>query len=388
MDTRTKNIFKASILTASIMQMSAGGIAPVLSAISRSFPDASDTTIQFLMALPNIFSLIFNFLSAVLSEKISRRFLLVFGLSLNVLAGLCAWMFHGSLPLLFLWGSLIGVSVGIVSPLVLGLVTANFDGNEKQTMLGWQNSAANAGAMVMTLCAGFLARLGWHFGYLIYFLAIPGILCVLFGIPKEFTGPAKSADNTQEDRPAFRLAILFEIILVFFYVLMYGTVTANIAMLVTEKQLGDSGLSGILTTILYGSGIICGLLFGKISQLLKGRTKALGTVLFAVGALIIGKAGSTVLLMLGCFVAGVSITLVIPGCMGAASRLPGWETINSAILLSCSYTAALLSPLMTRLTNLITSSDQVEPRLYIAACGAVLLTIYVVVQHFSSARKE
>ena len=94
------------------------------------------------------------------------------------------------------------------------------------------------------------------------------------------------------------------------------------------------------------------------------------------------------MLMLGCFVAGISITLVIPGCMGATSRLPGWETINSAVLLSSSYTAALLSPLMTRLTKLITSGDKVESRLYIAACGALLLTVYIVVHHSAAARKQ
>ncbi len=381
MNTKQKNLLKIAILTMSFVQMGTNGIAPILAQIAAAFPDASATRVQFLMTFPSIFCLIFTLISAILSDVLPKKTLALSGLSIVAVGGILACCFHQSLGILFLWAAVLGVGIGMVAPLAPALINERFQNSEKQTMLGWQNSANTLGSMLMTFIGGFLAILGWQFGYLVYLLGIPGIIFTIIGLPKDKKSKAAKMDTTvpQEQRGRFRLVIWKEMIITLVLLMGFSAVPANLAMLVAERGLGDTSVSGMMSTIFLFGGMAFGILFGKVSQILKKRTDLTGAILLAVGALIIAASTNIPLLFVACFLAGSSISLVMPTCMGSASRLKGYETLNSALLLSASFVGVFITPLLTSLTATITGNESVTYRFYMVAIVAVILAVLTVV---------
>ena len=375
-----KNLLKAAIITMSLVQMGTNGIAPILSDIAAAFPECSTTTIQFLMTFPSIFCLIFTMLSAFLSDRLPKKTLGVAGLSIICLSGVAACLFHSSIIILYVWAAFLGIGIGMVAPLAPALVNECFTGKEKQTMLGWQNSANNIGSMIMTFAGGFLATLGWNFGYLVYLLGIFGIIFALLGVPGKSkansnTLSAVKQDNSDPTRGKFRLVILKEMIVTCLFLFIYSAAPANLAMLVTERGLGDASFAGTVSTMFLLGGMITGLLFGLISSVLKKWTAMCGAFILAIGAVIIAISQGTVSLIIGCLVAGASISMILPVCMGSASRLKGYETLNSAMILSSSFIGVFLAPLITNIGALISGSESTTYRFFSIAGIAVILAI-------------
>ena len=394
---KSKNLLKIAIITMSLVQMGTNGIAPILAQIAAAFPSASDTKIQFLMTFPSIFCLIFTMVSAFLSDRLPKKTLAVTGLSLICLTGVAACIFHSSLTILYVWAAFLGIGIGLVVPLAPALVNECFEGQEKQTLLGWQNSANNIGSMLMTFLGGFLARMGWNFGYLVYLLGIFGIFFALIGIPgkqdnrlsavtdAEGTDDTlSSSENTEKStfsktRGRFRLVILKEMIVTALFLFIYAAAPANLAMLVTERGLGDTAYAGTISTMFLLGGMITGLVFGFIFSKLKRWTAMTGSLLLVIGAVLIAVSKGTVLLVIGCLVAGASISIILPICMGSASRLKGYETLNSALLLSSSFVGVFTAPLITNIAAAVTGSDSTMYRFFTIAVIAAILAVITVI---------
>lgn len=378
---KKKNLLKIAIITMSLVQMGTNGIAPILAQIAAAFPQASDTTIQFLMTFPSIFCLIFTMASAFLSDRLPKKTLAVCGLSILCLTGVLACIFHGSLAILYVWAAFLGIGIGMVAPLAPAMINECFTGNEKQTLLGWQNSANNVGSMIMTFAGGFLATLGWNYGYLVYLLGVFGIFFAIIGVPSQ-SSKAKTSDQQMltdiEGRGKFRLVILKEMIITCLFLFIYSAAPANLAMLVSERSLGDSAYAGTISTMFLLGGTITGLLFGLISKILKRWTALCGALLLTIGTVIIAVSHETVTLVIGCLVAGASISMILPNCMGSASRLKGYETLNSALILSSSFVGVFLAPFITNIGALISGSESTMYRFFTIAGIAVILGVLTV----------
>ena len=180
-------------------------------------------------------------------------------------------------------------------------------------------------------------------------------------------------------RPPFRFVVWREALTAIGFLVLYSAVPANIAMLAEEKALGGTSLSGTLSTVFLLAGILSGLVFGWISALLKRFTALAGVVCLGLGALLIGLGGSLAPVAAGCAVAGFSISLIMPSCMSAGARLPGWETVNTSLILGLAYIGIFVAPLITSLSAALTGSANAAPRFLVIAAASVLLSLAVLV---------
>lgn len=374
-DTR---LLKAAILTMSFVQMGTNGIAPILAQIAAAFPGASASSIQFLMTFPSIFCVVCTLLAALLAEKLPKRTLALAGLSIVSAAGVLACAFHGSLAVLFLWAALLGVGIGMVAPIAPSLISELFDGPERSALMGQQNSAANVGSMLMTFLGGFLAAGGWWFGYLVYLLALPGLLLTLRAVPAAHgprarqggAGPAKG-----------RLHLWREMAIAFVFLMLFSSGPANLAMLVAERGIGGTALAGTMSTLFLLGGTICGLFYGAAATRLGDKTVPLGALMLAAGFLLVSAAPGAVPMGIGCLVAGGSISMVMPACMMGASRQAGRQTLASALVLGSSNVGVFVMPLLTSATALLTGSDATAPRFVACAAVAALLAAATALPH-------
>lgn len=384
MSRRQNTLLKIAIITISFVQLGTNGIAPILAQIQEAFPQASASTIQFLMTFPSMFSLIFAMICAFLSDILPKKVLAISGLGCVVLAGILGCLFHGSLTVLFVWATILGIGIGFAAPLAPALVNESFIDPERQTMLGWQNASSSAGSMIMTFLGGILAAAGWHFGYLVYLIGIPGMIFTMLAVPgkKKPSGAAtmQTADAAYTaDRGPFKLVIWREMIITFVLLIVFSAVPANLSMLVAERNLGGTAVSGTMSTLFLCGGLICGILFGKISNILKKRTDMTGALLLGLGAIIIAFSHNVVIIYLCCLIAGSSISLVMPTCMSTAGKLKGYETLNSSLILGTSFVGVFATPVMTVLTARITGSGSVTYRFIMVFIVSMILAVLTIV---------
>lgn len=375
---KNNNVLKAAILTMSFVQMGTNGIAPILAQIAAAFPSASSSSIQFLMTFPSIFCVIFTMLAALLSDRLPKKTLALSGLSIVAGAGILACIFHGSLAILFVWAAFLGIGIGMVAPIAPSLITELFEGAERQNLLGLQNSAANVGSMLMTFLGGFLAAAGWGFGYLVYLLALPGVFLTIKGVPAK-KGPVRG--EKRKKKAPFRLVILREMLIAFVFLMLFSSGPANLSMLVAERKIGGTALAGVMSTLFLLGGTIAGIFYGKIAVKLGEKTISVGAAVLAVGALLISAASKAPVLAVGCLIAGSSISMVMPACMSAASRQPGYETLSSAMILSSSNIGVFIMPVLTSVTALVTGSEATSYRFVTVAIAAVILAVATALPH-------
>ena len=379
MNTKSGIPLKAAILTVSLVQLGTNGIGPILARISAAFPDASDTTIQFLMTFPILFTMVFEIVSALIAQKLPKKTLSIIGLAIIAAGGVLAVLQHSSLAILFVWAGVIGVGLGMVAPIAPALINENYEGREKQMMLGWQNSASTIGSMIMTFACGFLAAGGWHFGYFVYLLAIPGIICALIGIPSHKKESSAGSPAVDGERGPFRLVVWREMIIACFFLMLYSAVPANLAMLLTERGIADPSVSGVVTTLFSLSGMLVGLVFGFVVRVFRKFTNTVGVIMLTVGLFIMGTASALSLMIVGCIVAGTSMSMVMPVLMGAASRLRGYEIMNSALIMASTSVGIFITPLLTSLTAAVTGSNAVSYRFIGFGLIGILLAVATLV---------
>ena len=121
---------KAAILAMSFLQMATNAIASVLADIAAAFPEASATTVQYLMTFPNLLVVVMSVAAAKLAGRVAKRTLAAAGLLLGIAAGIGSWLLHGNLILLFVWAGFLGLGIGLVVPMATSLISDYFVGEE------------------------------------------------------------------------------------------------------------------------------------------------------------------------------------------------------------------------------------------------------------------
>lgn len=124
--TKNNSGLKAAILTMSFIQMATNAVSSILANIATEFPDASVTTIQYLMTFPNLMIVAVSVIAAGLAERISKRTLAATGLLLAAVSGILSFAVHGSILILYVWAGMLGLGVGLVVPMANSLISDYF----------------------------------------------------------------------------------------------------------------------------------------------------------------------------------------------------------------------------------------------------------------------
>lgn len=378
-----KTGIKAAILTMSVVQMGTNAISPILADIAAVFPEADASTIQFLMTFPSLMVLAFSLVAAAAAAYIPRKYLAAAGCGLFCAGGILSWLSHGSLSLLFVWAAPAGIGIGLVVPMATSLVPDCFEGPERQSMMGLQSSAANIGAMLMTLIGGLLAAIHWSCNYLVYLIALPGLILSLICLPKA-TGQSRETGEKSSSgflallkNPRILMACLLSLLVT----MLFNTAPTNLSMLLTENDLGTAAQAGTATTLLLLSGTAGRLLFGKLSSKLGRKVMAFGFGMMALGQLICAFAPNLALVFAGCLVCGCAISSVMPQTtLDAAAQSGGKAAGAAALVMASSNLGGFCSPLLTMAAQLVTGSDATAFRFVLSAVCAVMIAIIIVVR--------
>lgn len=389
-DIRNNNFgLKAAILTMSFIQMATNAVASILANIATEFPDASVTTVQYLMTFPNLMIVAVSVIAAGLAEHISKRTLAALGLFLAAVSGILSFAVHSSIVVLYVWAGMLGIGVGLVVPMANSLISDYFQGNERDAMLGYQTGAANAGSMIMTYVGGILATIAWQFDYLVYLLAIPGMILTLLFVPKQnITVQGKNV----KEKKRFKMEaheVLFCVVAAV-YMLMFYLGPTNIALYFSEKQIGNTMTAGTASSLLLLGGVVMGFFFGKLAEKIGKHTITLGFMALFIGYILIYIKGQLIPAYIGCVFVGMSNPLVMPQCMGSVvSEDKQRTTVMMSVVFAIANLGTFLAPAITTVSRIVMHAETAASRFAFAGIvtGILACVSFVWIQ-VSEKRRE
>ena len=377
MKRKNENLIIAALLATAVMQMGTNGISPILADLAEAFPQAGDSTIQFLMTFPSLMVIIFGLAAGNASQFVPKKWLIFTGSCLFCLGGVLAWLFHGSLPILFLWGGLIGAGIGLAVPVNMGLITEIITPSRQATVMGMASSFANLGSMLMTLIGGYLALIHWSCGYLVYLIAVPAVILSLMVLPVR-TAPAERTEEAAPKGGMLSLlkepGVLGPLAIAFCSTLLFNTTPTNLSMQVAELGVGTSAQAGTGLSLMLLSGAVSCMFYGKISGKLGNYILTLGFGMMCLGQLIIAAAPNIWVIYLGCLIAGASHGNNMAHClMVGAAHAKGRSGLEASMQTAVSNVGAFCTPVLTMLAAALSGGSSTAPRFFLgAACAGVI----------------
>ena len=384
---------KAAILAISVVQMGTNAISPILSDLAESFPQAGSSSIQLLMTFPSMFVIVFSLITANLARTVPKKQIAALGCGLFSASGVLSWLVHPNLYVLFAWAGLMGIGIGLVVPMATSLVTDCFSGAEQKLVMGWQSSAANIGAMLMTFAGGLLAAVHWSCNYLVYLVALPGLVLALLCLPRS-AGAVQEQDAVSEKRMGYfallrRGSIAGACLLSLAVTMLFNTAPTNLSMYIAEKHLGSAAQAGTATSVLLFSGTIGGLCFGWLARRLGRYVMVFGFCMLAIGQTMCALAPSMLVVFLGCMVCGCAISTVMPQVMlDAAEASGGNPAASAALVMSASNMGGFCAPAITVIAKAVTGQSTVAPRFFLSAGFGLMLAVVLAVFLLRTSRKR
>lgn len=258
-------MLKPTILSISMATVMAGAaISPALGLMQEAFPEASPTFIKLILTAPSLMIIPFSFVSSYLTQKMTKRSILMIGLLIYLIAGI-APQFINNIEIIFILRLVLGAGVGLVMPLSMSLINDYYTDTERTKMMGYNSAFSNFGGIITMLVAGWLASFGWQVPFNVYFLGLAIFILVYFYLPKGDV--QKKSESSKKNRlpiQVYGYALAMGAVM-----LAYYSIATNIALYLEQNALGGATLAGTVVSFTTVGGMITSFFLVRIEMTFK-----------------------------------------------------------------------------------------------------------------------
>lgn len=272
---------RIGVVSMATLAMSGSVAGSAIAAISKSFPNTPISTIQLLSTLPGLGSLIITLIAGQMAMHVSKKNLVLLGVALVIAGGMIPAFWNNSVIGLLACSVVLGMGVGFISTLNPMILTEEFEGEERSSMMGINTGMTSLGSMVLMAVGGFLGANNWRHLYWVFGLGIIVFLLVLFCLPSDKV--VKVADEKTGKQESIWTIIkglnpyVYWIYLaVFILGLAYTAYMANLSIIIMAKHIGGTATTGAINSFGTFIGIFAGLGFKYVRKATKPNTLAAG----------------------------------------------------------------------------------------------------------------
>lgn len=373
-----------TMLLVSLFQMGMVALSPVVASITTAFPGTSQTVAQLAMTFLCLVLVIFALFSGSIARCFGRRFMCAAGMLLCAVAGICGACFTAGLWMVYLWSAFLGAGTGLFVPAVSSMMIDYLSDNERSRVAGLQTAFVNLGGMLLSFFSGVLAAQRWCNAYLVFLAAVPVFVLALKCIPHE-PKQVKPEANTAAPQGKIPAAVWLAALQTFLFAILYFAFSTNVSLLISERNLGGTSLSGTATSAFMLGGCLFGFIFNKVMNCAKSATPSVAFLLVAASYLLIYCTSSVPALMIAAFVGGGSLSLIFPYFLIAiAGKVDASvSVISSSLILSVGPNlGSFVSPMiLTNLSNAV-FGPVVAARFLLAAIAAIAMAILLFLLSF------
>jgi MFS family permease len=338
-------------------------LTPAMDTLANTFPNETRDTIMLASTITALLQVPSSFLVQPLVSKFGYKPTGIFGLLFAIVGGAFPFLMPELTAYwpIILSRALLGIGMGVFTPLGGAMIIQLFEGKERARLLGIGQVFWYAGGFIYSILAGFLCAVAWNLTFLSYFFGlIPLILIILFLPNVKVDEDKAKAEQGTSAAPAVKERVSAN---TWGYVLIIlGTMTFGLtaiflsSFIIPERGMGGPAEAGIAGNGLQIGGILLGAVFGFIVAGLKNRSFVLFGVCGAAGMLIMAFVGNIFVWTLGLTLQGFAhvgfvtsaqtaagytapksrIAFVNAMCMGALNLgtffTPYWLNIGDAII--------------------------------------------------------
>ena len=377
--TENKTRIKISILAASLFYMSTVGLSAAIADIAGFFPSYSVQVIQTGITTISLVGIIGALAVGVLAFSRSKKILILFGLALVLIGGFCGFFVHGTLLLLYAWSVVIGAGAGMFQPLISSLLADYFEGVERNQLAGIQTAFVSGGGVLLAFVGGLLAMIAWHFSYLVHLIALPLFVICALNLPRENKYPTQKGQKQTIPR-----CVYYYIVTVFSLALVYNVFPSNIALYLSEKDLGAASMAGAVNAVFMGGGVFMGFVFSRISMRIGEYLFAISYLVLVICFVILCLSYSIIPVFVAAFIGGSSISMTMPQAMFSVSGKIPLATSAAVFSLMATISPNLgnfVSPAVIAFASRMVSDagDSISRFVTALILGAVLMVVQFVV---------
>ncbi len=330
-----KSRIKLSVYAIALMMMGVIGITSALATIGANFPEASQTMVQNLIAIPCFAIIPTTIIVGKLMETVPKKVIAAIGAVCFLTGGIVPAFATSSFAFILVMRAVLGVGVGIAQVVSTALVADNFTGEEQQKVQGTLQASQMGGIAVMVFVGGWLADIQWNYVFYVHILAVVTLLAILFVLPMQSVGAGKGEAGEKHSvrlTKATWLWVLF-MFCIFISVQVYSIF---LSFLVQERGLGTAADSGLGLAFFAIGGVVMGLLYSSLVKVSGKCSVAIGCFMLSASYFIMAYAPNMALCHVGSLLLGMAVSTIVPGIMIYTGQTVDAFSVGMAIsLVTC-----------------------------------------------------
>lgn len=250
------------------------------------------------------------------------------GLLLSLIGGVLP-LFTQNFSLIYFSRFVFGAGLGCYNSLAVSLINDFYDGDEKQSLIGFQSATQSLGSSVATFLAGIFATSNWHYAFAVYFIAFPIMMLFYFVIPET----KKTEQNVKQEKQKMNIATLSYAFGLFALLAIVMVVYTKIGSLALEQNMQQTNFLGTALSLMTLAGFVSGLAYGRIFKLFRQFTPVVGGILATGSFFLLSIATNMFAVTVYVVVIGFCLSLFIPYIFGAllGSAPKGSETLAVSV---------------------------------------------------------
>lgn len=364
-----------SILSLSLLTvMTVSAVAPALGVIQEAFQGVKPLYIKLILTLPAIILIPISLISGKLVQFYSKKKIIMIGLLLYLVGGVGAGFVENIFQLLS-FRILLGMGLGLILPLSTGLIADFYDGSQRAKMMGYSTAVNNLGGVIATLLSGILAAISWRYIFAIYLISGIVFTLILLFLEDQPLSVKEKGRRKKINSNVWKIALS-----IFMIYVIFGAVPTNLSLFLVEFQLGQSGTSGILIALLTFSSFMAGLLFFKISKLLKTLKIVIPLLIMFIGFVILSYTLNIMFIGVAIICIGIGLGLLLPTFMLATTKAVSKDQTSYALAIvsSSMFFGQFISPIFTAFLQNIMNSTSTRIAFYTSSILALISILIAV----------
>ena len=321
---------KISLLSVSLLVVSAGAIAGNIPAIAQAYPTVNETLVELLTTIPSLLIIVTILISPKVAQRIGYKRTVQVGIGIVCLAGLLP-VVTTSFTSLFLSRILFGVGVGLFNPLLYTIAAGLYSGSHLATVIGLQSAFEGIGGMLITFLVGQLLVTGWRYSFMVYALAIP--ILFLFGLFVPDIRPTTSNETKAKTGLTIDRTLIYYLILLFLAVTVYMSIAVKVTGLLYDKAIGDATDGSNLLAFIGFGAMTAGMVFGKTVRIFKEWTIPVSFLGMSIALLLLARAPNLWIASLAVILCGFSFRTFVPYVFNEVNQKSQQATAQTALLL-------------------------------------------------------
>jgi MFS family permease len=366
------------ILLMGIVSMGAMSISAGLGNIAKAYPDVRIETIQTLITIPSLVIIVVSFLAGPISNIISKKILALIGLVIFAVGG-CMPYFMSSFAVMYASRVIVGLGIGLLQPLGPAIVFERFASNAKMrdTLLGWINCSGSVGNIIMSVIGGVLVISSYKNIFLVHLLGLFALIGVLICLPQDRPSHEKKLDTHKEKTKPSSTAFYWFFVS-FIYIPFLYCFVINLSLFVEGSKIGSAAVSGFGLSMFAIGGFVCGIIYGKLAEILKKWTLSVGFMISALGLFFMAIAKSPILVYVSGAFTGFGMLMVFPQIMTNImdSVPPAAITFCIALNGAVICIGQSIAPYLVSGVSSIFAGNSIRGRFYV--CAAILALIFTI----------